>query len=228
MTAATQTGKVVRHVVRADSLREQVRRALEAALVAGELRAGEIYSAPSLAEEFGVSATPVREAMLDLVKDGFVEVVRNKGFRVLEVSEADLDQISQIRLLLEVPTTVRAAAVLTTENFEHLADIADEITSAASCGDIITYLDADRRFHLELIATVGNQRLTDLVDRLRRQTRLSGLHSLARSGRLVGSADEHHQLLAALQAGDTKAVTRLMSAHLAHTRGLWAGRDEIS
>ena len=228
MPGITQARNVVRHVVRADSLREQVRRALEAALVAGELRAGEIYSAPSLAEEFGVSATPVREAMLDLVKDGFVEVVRNKGFRVLEVSEADLDQISEIRLLLEVPTTVRAAEVLTPENLEHLADIADEITSAASNGDVITYLDADRRFHLELIATVGNQRLTDLVDRLRRQTRLSGLHNLARTGRLVASADEHHEILAALKAFDTDAVTRLMNAHIAHTRGLWAGRDENS
>jgi len=213
-------------VVRADSLREQVRRALEAALVAGELRAGEIYSAPSLAEEFGVSATPVREAMLDFVKDGFVEVVRNKGFRVLEVSESDLDQISQIRLLIEVPTTVAAAGALTAENFEHLAGIASEITASAGSGDIISYLDADRRFHLELIATVGNQRLTDLVDRLRRQTRLSGLHNLARTGRLVASADEHHQILAALRAGDADAVTRLMNAHIAHTRGLWAGRDE--
>src|SRR5258708_10515794 len=56
--------------IRADSLREQVSRALEAALVAGELQPGVIYSAPGLAEQFGVSATPVREAMLDLVKDG--------------------------------------------------------------------------------------------------------------------------------------------------------------
>jgi DNA-binding GntR family transcriptional regulator len=217
-----------RHVVRADSLREQVSRALEAALVAGELRPGEIYSAPSLAEEFGVSATPVREAMLDLVKDGFVEVVRNKGFRVLEVSETDLDQISEIRLLLEVPASVRAAAALTPETFDRLAEAAAEITSSAARGDIISYLDADRRFHVELIAAVGNSRLADLVDRLRRQTRLSGLYNLARTGQLVASADEHHQLLAALRARDTDAVARLMTAHIGHTRGLWAGRDEAS
>jgi DNA-binding GntR family transcriptional regulator len=230
MTSLTQTPEHAgaRHVVRANSLREQVSRALEAALVAGELKPGEIYSAPSLAEEFGVSATPVREAMLDLVKDGFVEVVRNKGFRVLEVSEADLDQIFEIRLMLEVPSTVRAASTLTSENFEHLVGIATEITSSAASGDIIRYLDADRRFHVELIATVGNPRLTDLVDRLRRQTRLSGLVNLARAGTLVASANEHHQLLATLRAGDTDATSRLMNAHIRHTRGLWAGRDEPS
>jgi DNA-binding GntR family transcriptional regulator len=214
--------------IRADSLREQVSRALEAALVAGELKPGEIYSAPGLAERFGVSATPVREAMLDLVKDGFVEVVRNKGFRVLEMSENDLDQISQIRLMLEVPSTANAAAVITPEKFEMLAMLAEQITSAAGRGDIIRYLDADRQFHVELIATLGNPRLTELIGRLRRQTRLFGLDGLARSGRLIASAHEHHELLLTLRAGDTEATTQLMKAHIGHTRGLWIGREETT
>lgn len=214
--------------IKADSLREQVSRALEAALVAGELQPGVIYSAPGLAEQFGVSATPVREAMLDLVKDGFVEVVRNKGFRVLEVSESDLDQISQIRLLLEVPSTAMAATTLTPANFELLARLADEVTRAAGRGDLIRYLDSDRRFHVELIGTLGNARLTELIDRFRRQTRLFGLEDLARSGRLIASAEEHHQLLQTLQAGDAAATTRIMKAHIEHLRGLWAGREETS
>ena len=66
----------------------------------------------------------------------------------------------------------------------------------------------------------------DLVDRLRRQTRLSGLTDLARAGRLAASADEHHQILAALEGGNEDAIARLMSVHIGHTRGLWVGRDE--
>ena len=212
--------------IQTGNLRGLVRRALEAALVAGELQPGEIYSAPALAERFGVSATPVREAMLDLVKDGFVEVVRNKGFRVVAMSERDLDRISDIRLMLEVPSTVRAAALLTPQVTASLARLADEIELAASAGDLIRYLDADRRFHVELIAVLDNPPLTDLVDRLRRQTRLFGLDALVRSGRLVTSAQEHHTLLATLRSGDAEATTHLISAHIEHVRGVWAGREE--
>jgi DNA-binding GntR family transcriptional regulator len=213
-------------VVRAGSLRDQVRRALEAAMVAGELAPAEMYSAPALGERFGVSATPVREAMMDLARDGFVEVVRNKGFRVVEMSEADLDHISQIRQLLEVPTTVEAADTVTSEDLARLEDIAAEIEAAAERGALIDYLDADRRFHLSLLATLGNPRLTDLVDRLRRQTRLFGLEDLMKAGLLGESAGEHRQLLTVLRARDRKAIRRLMVAHINHTRGLWVGRDE--
>src|ERR1043166_8203181 len=71
---------------RRSSYRERVAAALRAALIAGGLRPGEVYSAPDLAPRFGVSATPVREAMLELVKEGLVGTVPNKGFRVTSVS----------------------------------------------------------------------------------------------------------------------------------------------
>ena len=78
------------------SLREQVADALRAHLVSGRMRPGVLYSAPKLAAEFGVSATPVREAMLDLVSEGLVDVVRNKGFRVTHLSDAELDAMQPV------------------------------------------------------------------------------------------------------------------------------------
>jgi DNA-binding GntR family transcriptional regulator len=213
-------------VLRPGSLREQVTRALEAAIVAGELLPGVIYSAPGLAERFGVSATPVREAMLDLVKEGFVEPLRNRGFRVIEMSDEDLDNIAQIRLLIEVPTISQIASLLTPSRVENLAAAAEVIERAAADGDVLEYLDADRRFHVELISAIGNARLTDLVDRLRRQARLFGLKDLAKSGRLMASAREHRTLLDALRVQDIRAAKNLMRAHIGHTRGLWAGRQD--
>jgi DNA-binding GntR family transcriptional regulator len=212
--------------VRSDSLREQVTRALEASVVAGELQPGVIYSAPALAERFGVSATPVREAMLDLVSEGMVEAVRNRGFRVVAVSEADLDQISQIRLLIEVPVMGQVAKMLTPERIEALTEVGRGIEDAAERGDLIDYLDCDRRFHALLVDTIGNPRLTELVDRLRRQARLFGLQQLADTGRLLASAREHLTMLRTLQSGDVAASEALMTAHVGHTRGLWAGRSD--
>jgi DNA-binding GntR family transcriptional regulator len=208
------------------SLRDQVRRSLEAAMVAGELRPGELYSAPALGERFGVSATPVREAMLDLARDGFVVAERNRGFRVAEMSEVDLDEICQIRLLLEVPSTVQVAKIIEPEVIDELSVIADEIVAAAARGDLIDYLDSDRRFHVLLISQLGNDRLTDLVDRMRRQTRLFGLVALAESGVLVASAQEHHELIEAMRARDTTATKSLINSHIKHIRGLWVGREE--
>ncbi len=214
--------------ISAGSLRDQVRRSLEAAMVAGELAPGQLYSAPALGARFGVSATPVREAMLDLAKDGFVVAERNRGFRVVEMSEVDLDEICQIRLLLEVPTTVAVAKIITPEVLDQLAAIADEIVAAAARADLIEYLDSDRRFHGLLISQLGNDHLTDLVDRMRRQTRLSGLQALAVSGRLVASAQEHHALVESMRARDgaaTQEADRL--AHQAHPRPVGGPRREV-
>jgi DNA-binding GntR family transcriptional regulator len=208
-------------------LREQVRRALEAAMVAGELEPGELYSAPALGERFGVSATPVREAMLELSKDGLVVAERNRGFRVLEVSERDLDEISKIRLLLEVPSTVEVAKIIEPDLLDRLSRIADEISAAAGHGELIPYLDLDRRLHVELISRLGNARLADLVDRLRRQTRLFGLDQLVASGSLHESAQEHHALIDAMREHDTTATERIITSHIRHTRGLWVGRAEM-
>ncbi len=212
--------------IESSSFRDQVRRALEAALVAGELKPGELYSAPVLGERFGVSATPVREAMLDLVKDGFVVAERNRGFRVVEMSDSDLDDILQIRLLLEVPITAALAATISPEVLDRAQGTAELIVDAAARGDLIAYLDLDRHLHVELISQAGNDRLTEMIDRMRLQTRLFGLGALVESGRLVASANEHHGIIAAMRARDVELTERLIGSHIRHTRGLWVGRDE--
>jgi DNA-binding GntR family transcriptional regulator len=228
MPSATSAASDTSHIaqIQSRSFRDQVRRGLEAALVAGELRPGELYSAPVLAERFGVSATPVREAMLALAKDGFVVAERNRGFRVVEMSEGDLDEISQIRVLLEVPSTVEVAKIISARVLERVAAIADEIVEAAARGDLIDYLDSDRRFHVALISQLENARLTELVDRLRLQTRLYGLGKLVETGRLVASAEEHQELLETMRVGDADATERVISSHIKHVRGLWVGHEE--
>lgn len=209
------------------SLREQVAVALRAALVAGEMRPGAVYSAPVLAERFGVSATPVREAMLDLAKEGLVEVVPNKGFRPTELSDRDLDEITEVRILLEVPAVMQLADHFSAKDADRLRPLAQDIVDASRHRDLIRHVEADRRFHLELLALGGNRHLVSVVEDLRKRSRLFGLSRLAERGTLVPSAQEHEQLLDLLVRGDIKAVEQLMRRHLGHVRGAWAGRHEV-
>ncbi|TMR91850.1 GntR family transcriptional regulator [Nonomuraea basaltis] len=204
------------------SLREQVAQALRAALITGEMRPGVVYSAPVLAAQFGVSATPVREAMLDLAKEGLVEAVRNKGFRVTELSDRDLDELTEIRQLIEVPTVARLADSSRAEEFERLRPIAEEIVEAGERGDLLAYVDADLRFHVELLALSGNAHLVTVVRDLRNRARLYGLSQLSERGTLGGSAREHLALLDALKSGDSAAVKQIMEEHIGHVRGIWA------
>ncbi|SNT28602.1 transcriptional regulator, GntR family [Streptosporangium subroseum] len=204
------------------SLREQVAHALRAALITGEMRPGTVYSAPVLAAQFGVSATPVREAMLDLTKEGLVEAVRNKGFRVTEMSDRDLDELTEIRRLIEVPTVARLAGTDRAESFDLLRPVAQEIVDAAERGDLLAYVDADLRFHVELLALAGNVHLVEVVRDLRKRARLYGLSALHQRGRLPDSAREHLDLLELLAAGDADAAEQLMRDHIQHVRGIWA------
>jgi DNA-binding GntR family transcriptional regulator len=208
------------------SLREQVANVLRAAIVAGQMRPGVLYSVPTLAERFGVSATPVREAMLDLANEGLVDSVRNKGFRVTELSDEDLDDITELRALIEVPTVSHLAATITDADVEALRPLAQAIVDSAADGDVIRYLDADRQFHLELLALAGNPRLVNMVRVLRAQTRLYGLDQLVAQDRLVSSAAEHHELLDALRAHDEAGVEAVMRRHIRHVRGIWAAVPE--
>jgi DNA-binding GntR family transcriptional regulator len=208
------------------SLRSRVVDVLREAMVAGELEPGRIYSAPALAERLGVSATPVREAMMELTQEGLVETLRHRGYRVLEPDEVDLDEILQLRALIEVPVVGRVAGIATPEQVAALRPVADRLEETARTGELREFIAADMTFHLELLSIAGNRRLVEEVRRLRGLSRLSALRRLHEEGRLVTTAREHHALLDLIEARDSMGAEALMRHHLGHVRGVWAGRDE--
>jgi len=206
------------------NLRDRVSQALRSAIISGEMEPGVVYSAPSLAGRFGVSATPVREAMLDLVREGMVTIVPNKGFRVTEVDDASLDQVTQIRQLVEPPVVGRVTPLVPEEDLPALRRMAQDIVDEAAAGDLVSYTEADRQFHLRLLSYDGNPRLVELVSELRSQTRLLGLTSMLASGELAENAREHLTLVDLVGARDAAGAEALMHAHIARTRTTWAGR----
>ncbi|GAA4558346.1 GntR family transcriptional regulator [Planotetraspora kaengkrachanensis] len=179
-----------------------------------------------LGAQFGVSPTPVREAMLDLVKEGLVVAHPNKGFRITEVSDEDLDNLAAVRLLIEPPTVRDAVHVIAEQDLPGLRALAQAIVDAAERGDLVGYVEADHVFHLTLLGYSGNPFLLEVVSGLRARTRLFGLESLSRGGRLGASAAEHHELLDLVEARDAAGAEALMRRHIGHVRGLWAGAPE--
>lgn len=211
------------------NLRQEIAVALRAALVTGEMRPGLLYSAPSLAEKFGVSATPVREAMLDLAAEGLVEPVRNKGFRVSELTDKDLDEITYLRQLIEVPAVGDVAAAMDDAlrpRAEALRPLARRIVRLAEGRDLLAYVEADRQFHLALLELTGNRHLVDLVANLRARSRLYGLQQLADRGELARSAAEHEEIVELVLQGRAAEAADLMRHHIHHVRGVWAGHQE--
>jgi DNA-binding GntR family transcriptional regulator len=213
-------------ILRPVSLREQAVRSLRASILGGELEAGKVYSAQALSERLGVSATPVREALLDLANAGLVEPIRNRGFRVVTVDDADLDEIGEVRELLEAPAMRRVVEHASDEELASVETMLADLEAAARERDVPRFLLIDREFHLTLLSFGRNRRLVREVEQLRDQTRLVGISGLAASGKLDKTAAEHRPILDALQRRDADAAEQLMRTHIHHTRGIWAGREE--
>lgn len=221
---STHTASHLTEVKKNVSLRETVTLALRAAVISGEMKPGEVYSAPALGKRFGVSPTPVREAMLDLAKEGLVTSLPNKGFRVTEVSDEDLDEITALRLLIEPPTVRAVTPVIDAAGLARLRSLAADIVSFAVSGDLIQYTESDRAFHIAILEYSGNKRLVSLISELRSHTRLLGLAPLAAAGKLRETALEHVELVDLIAAGRAAEAEVLMTAHIGHVRSEWARR----
>ncbi|MFC8277676.1 GntR family transcriptional regulator [Streptomyces sp. NPDC057271] len=211
---AAVPGLAAPRTVQRHSVRGQILQALRAALVGGELVPGEVYSAPVLAERFGVSATPVREAMQQLAVEGAVEVVPNRGFRVIERTPRELAELAEVRALIEIPIMLRLARTVPAARWAELRPLAEATGAAAARGDRAHYAEADRAFHRAVLSLAGNEQLLTVADDLHRRSQwplVSG--PVTRHGDLVADAAEHTALLDALIAQDVTVVQSLVREH---------------
>ncbi len=207
-----------RPVIQRASVRGQILDALRAALVAGDLRPGEVYSAPVLGERFGVSATPVREAMQQLALEGAVEVVPNRGFRVVERGVRELAELAEVRALIEVPVMLRLARTVPAERWAEMRPLAEATVRAASTGCRATYAESDRGFHRAVLSLSGNEQLVQIAEDLHRRAQwplVGGGPGFRGRADLVADAHEHTALLDALVARDLDVVRALVGEHFA-------------
>ncbi|MHB9858162.1 GntR family transcriptional regulator [Streptomyces sp. YIM S03343] len=208
-----------RPVVQRSSVRGQILDALRTALAAGKLTPGEVYSAPVLGERFGVSATPVREAMQQLALEGAVEVVPNRGFRVVRRGARELAELAEIRALIEVPVLLQLARTVPAERWAELRPAAEQTVRAAASGCPAAYGESDRAFHRAVLALSGNEQLVRLAEDLHRRAQWPLTNAASHHPRtdLLADATEHTALLDALTARDLDAVRFVLGEHFAGT-----------
>lgn len=209
-----------------ESIRDAIEESLQVAIVTGELEPGTLVTAPDLAARFGVSPTPVREAMIELESRGFVESVRYKGFRIRGMDDAELHALVQVRQWIEGPAMAAVARAGDRSALEGFRGAAEVIVEAARASDMKRFLSADNEFHLGLMRLSGNDTAVRVVAELRGKTRLVGLAGMSGTDELMGSAEEHHVLLDLLAAGDAEGADLFVRRHIAHVLGWWSGRSE--
>lgn len=201
------------------TLKESIEQLLRRALVSGEMHPGEIYSANKMATQLQVSNSPVREAMMSLAHSGLLELVRNRGFRVVELTEDDKREVYELRLHIEVEAIRRVTdRGITEEQAKHISDLSQQTVDLVN-EPLIDYLEADQRYHLALIELLNNKRWLDFVENLRDQSRVNGYYSfLEDNDHLVNSAQEHQRITQAVIRGESEMAAALMVQHLEYAR----------
>jgi DNA-binding GntR family transcriptional regulator len=199
------------------NLTDQVYAYLRDAIVTGALPSGSQHSVYRLAEELGVSRTPVREAVLRLADTGMVSVERNRGIRIHGTTVEEIRNVFELRLLIEVPAAAYAARNGSEEFFASLRAASDAMAAASAVNDEEQFRSHDRALHGLIADVLGNPRLSSALSGLRDATRARGAWTGNRSRELNDIVSEHSAIVDALLARDPDGAAAAMREHLERT-----------
>ena len=211
-----------------ETISEKLFQQLRQAILSGEFEAGSQHSIYALAERFGVSRTPVRDAALRLADAGMVTIERNRGLRVRGIGAADIRGIFEMRLMLEVPAARAAASrVAGGEGTELLSILDDDLAAMADAvesADARSFSESDMALHDHILAPLDNERVAAQVRALREGTMLMDVSTFDRSRTLAEVHAEHVPIVRAIGAGDIAAAGGAMAQHLIGTALLLFGQ----
>ena len=216
----------MRAIQAGDSLTRQVYESVRHSIISGRLVPGSLHSVQSMAQELGVSRTPVREALIDLAAQGMVRFERNRGVRILQTSVHDLEEIFALRVLLEVPATFRAAQQFAAAGIASLKKEFAAQEKAVNADDEVRFMDHDRRFHGIILEASGNRRLAEFVDRLRDLVQTRGVSTAGRSRSLNTIMEEHRAILEAIERRDAASAATAMREHVLRTGELLVSQHD--
>ena len=200
------------------SLGERVYEELEAGILSNRIKPGEVLVELKLSAEYGISRTPVREAIRMLEQKGLVEVVPHKGAVVLGIDEKDLEDIYTIRMYIEGLAAKWAAARITADQLRDLTEIVDLQEFYHMKNAPIKINDLDSRFHERLYQYSGSRTLSHTLSELHHMILWFRELSFSSEGRAEKAIEEHRQILDALTKGDGELAERLTVEHISNAK----------
>ena len=195
-------------------LRELVLEAIREAIMNGSLKPRERLMEIQLAEELGVSRTPVREALRKLELEGFIVMVPRKGAYVADLSLKDIADVFEIRAALEGLAAGLAAERITDEELEYRERHLVEKGDAISQNDMERLVAIDTDFHEAIYRASRNERLFVIINNLREQIQRFRATSLAYPGRMKQSLEEHRIIVEAIQSRDVQGARQAAQEHI--------------
>ena len=196
------------------ALYEEVAELLRQRIFARELAPGSWIDEMRLADEYGISRTPLREALKVLATEGLVTMKMRRGAYVTEVNDKDQRDVYHLLSLLESDAAGVVAAQASDLELAELESIHQELSAAV--GNTDKFFAINERFHMRLLEIANNRWRDQMVADLRKVMKLNRHNSLLKSGRIEESLREHQALLAALLARDVSASVARMQAHFAN------------
>jgi DNA-binding GntR family transcriptional regulator len=193
------------------ALYEEVAELLRQRIFTRELEPGSWIDELKIAEDYGISRTPLREALKVLAAEGLITMKVRRGAYVTEVNEKDLADVYHLLGLLESDAAGVVAAGATPEQLGELQAIHNELEGALAQRE--RFFEINERFHMRLLEIADNRWRNQMVADLRKVMKLNRHHSLFKSGRISESLAEHRAVMAALQARDAARATRTMLEH---------------
>lgn len=195
-------------------LRDVVFNTLREAIIKGNLKPGERLMEVQLAEEMGVSRTPVREAIRKLELEGLVVMVPRKGAYVAGLSLKDAADLFEVRISLEGLAAALSAERITEEELKSMEKILEEITEAAEREDAETVMKKDVEFHQILFSTTRNSRLAQIINGLKEQIDRFRIQSFRNPERMKAINKEHAKIINAIRNGDSELAEKLAREHI--------------
>ena len=195
-------------------LRDVVFHTLREAILKGDLKPGERLMELQLAEQLGVSRTPIREAIRMLQQEGLAVSIPRKGAEVAKMTEKNMEDVLKIREALEILAAQLACDTMTDEQFGYLAELEDVFARAVRSDNLKQLAQADIDFHDFICQAAGNRRLTTMLSHLREQIYRYRVEYLKDKENYPCLIEEHKQILSALLAKDKELVAARIKKHL--------------